>query len=208
MDTKDKILDSAQRLIGDQGFAATSVRHIIADARVNLAAIHYHFGTKEDLLDAVIARKVGPVNEERLRLLEQVEAEAGSGPLAVKKVLESWLQPMAEAADRDPSFVRFMGRMMAEGMLPMIVERHFKKQVDRLLGAMRRALPELPEEEFLWRTHFMSGAIAQTMCGKNEFTGLGGDMKDFRTRIDRLITFLTAAFEAPATAAAQSGAHQ
>src|SRR5579863_5076997 len=106
VDTKHKILDSAQRLIGDQGYAATSVRHIISEAGVNLAAIHYHFGSKEDLLDAVIERKAGPVNEERLRRLERLEAEAGSSPISIRQVLEAWLVPMAEAADRDPAFVR------------------------------------------------------------------------------------------------------
>jgi AcrR family transcriptional regulator len=200
VDTKERILDSAQRLIGDQGYAATSVRHIIAEAGVNLAAIHYHFGSKEDLLDAVIARRVGPVNEERMALLERVESEAGAGPLPVRKVLEAWFVPMAEAADRDPGFVRLMGRMIAEGMLQAVVDKHFRKTAERITAALRRALPHLPEDEFLWRRHFMIGAMAHTMCGMNDITGLGGDTSDFSGRIDKLIAFLTAGFEAPATA--------
>lgn len=199
MDTKDKILDAAQRLIGDQGYAATSVRHIIAEASVNLAAIHYHFGTKEDLLDAIVARKAGVVNEERMLLLDRVEAEAGTRPPSAKKVLEAWLVPMAEAADRDPGFVRLMGRVMAEGMMQSIVEKHFKEAAERIAGALRRATSDLSDEEFRWRMHFMFGTMAYTMCGKNEVTGLGGDTRDFRGRIDRMITFLTAGFQAPAT---------
>lgn len=204
METKGKILDSAQRLIGDQGYSATSVRHIIADAGVNLAAIHYHFGSKEDLLDAVIDRKAGAVNEARLMLLNRVEAEAGSGPPSVRKVLEAWFVPMAEAADQDPSFVRLMGRLMAEGMLQAVVEKHFKHLAERISAVLRRALPHLPDEELRWRIHFMFGAMAHTMCGKNEITGLGGDTKDFRGRIERLITFLTAGFEAPVSATGRS----
>ena len=79
-DTKEKILDTAERLIGEQGYAATSLRQIIAEAGVNLAAVHYHFGSKEDLLDAVVVRKVTPVNEARMAWLERVEAEAGRRP--------------------------------------------------------------------------------------------------------------------------------
>ena len=71
-DTKEKILDTAERLIGEQGYAATSLRQIIAEAGVNLAAVHYHFGSKEDLLDAVVVRKAGPVNEARLARLDRV----------------------------------------------------------------------------------------------------------------------------------------
>jgi AcrR family transcriptional regulator len=88
--TKEKILDTAERLIGEQGYAATSLRHVIAEAGVNLAAVHYHFGSKEELLDAVVVRKVTPLNEARIARLERVEAETGSGPLDVEKVLEAF----------------------------------------------------------------------------------------------------------------------
>lgn len=204
IDTKEKILDSAQRLIGSQGYAATSVRHIISEAGVNLAAIHYHFGSKADLLDAVIARKADLVNANRLKLLDRVEAEAGAGPVCVKKVLEAWFLPMAEAADHDPSFVLLMGRLMAEGMLQTIVEKHFRIPAERIARALRTAIPQLPDEEFRWRMHFMFGAMAHTMCGRNEVTGLGGDTRDFSGRIDRLITFLIAGFQAPVSSAGRS----
>lgn len=204
MDTKDKILDTAQRLIGDQGYAATSLRHIIAEAGVNLAAIHYHFGSKEELLDAIIGRKVGPVNEERMARLQRVVA----GVPSVKKVLEAWLLPMAEAADRDGSFVRLMGRMMSEGMMQGVVAKHFRAPAERIAAVLRTTVPDLPEDEFRWRMHFMIGAMAHTMCGSGDITGLGGDTKDFRGRIDRLVTFLTAAFQAPATRARRSEGNQ
>ena len=78
-ETREKILDTAERLIGEQGYAATSLRQIITEAGVNLAAVHYHFGSKEELLDAVVMRKAGPVNEARLAALDLVEQEAGDG---------------------------------------------------------------------------------------------------------------------------------
>src|SRR5271165_7110012 len=109
IDTKHKILDTAERLIAEQGYAATSLRHIITQAGVNLAAIHYHFGSKEELLDELIVRGAGPVNEKRLALLDQVEAIPG--PPAIEDVLGAFLLPMSEAADRNPGFVRLMGRI-------------------------------------------------------------------------------------------------
>src|SRR6202011_4945544 len=99
-DTKEKILDTAERLIGERGYSATSLRHIIAQAGVNLAAVHYHFASKEGLLDAVVARKAAPVNEARLAWLERVEAEAGSASPEVEKVLEAFFLPTAEVASR------------------------------------------------------------------------------------------------------------
>jgi AcrR family transcriptional regulator len=199
-DTKDKILDTAERLIGERGYAATSLRQIIAEAGVNLAAVHYHFGSKEDLLDAVVARKVTPVNEARMAQLERVEAEAGAGPINVEKVLKAFLLPTAEVASRNPGFVRLMGQMLAEGMMPRIVERHFQATGLRFVAALRQALPELPEEELLWRVHFMIGAMAHTMCRAPVFPQMAGNTCDMEPRMKRLVTFLSAGFRAAATA--------
>jgi AcrR family transcriptional regulator len=199
-ETKDKILDAAERLIGEHGYAATSLRHIIAEAGVNLAAVHYHFGSKEDLLDAVVVRKVTPVNEARIAWLELVEAEAGNRPPEVRGVLEAFLIPTAEAARRSPEFVRLMGQMLAEGMMPGIVEKHFHATGLRFVAALRRALPELPEEELIWRVHFMVGAMAHTMCRAPIFPQMAGDAAGLGPRMQRLVTFLSAGFRAPATA--------
>jgi AcrR family transcriptional regulator len=199
-DTKEKILDTAERLIGEQGYAATSLRQVIAEAGVNLAAVHYHFGSKEELLDAVVVRKAAPVNEARLARLERVEAEAGSGRLEVERVLESFLIPTAEMASRSPEFVRLMGRMHAEGMMPRIVEKHFQATVVRFVSALRRAIPELPQEELMWRVHFMVGAMAHAMCSAPIFPRMAGDAADMEPRMKRLVTFLGAGFRAAATA--------
>jgi AcrR family transcriptional regulator len=205
-ETKEKILDTAQRLIGEQGYSATSVRQIVAEAGVNLAAIHYHFGSKEELLAAVIERKAGPVNAERLARLQRFEQESGAHAPTVRQALDAFLVPMAERADREPEFVRLMGRIMAEGLLVTIVQRHFHEIMERFVGVLRRALPDLPDPEFRWRMHFMFGAMSHTMMFGPQTDVLGmGDRGDFRGRIDRLVTFLTAGFEAPAT---QRGAKQ
>src|ERR671910_3594384 len=82
METKEKILDAAERLFAAHGFAGTSLRSVTKEAGVNLAAVHYHFGNKEDLLRAVLGRIVIPVNRERLEMLEQVEAAAEGVPLS------------------------------------------------------------------------------------------------------------------------------
>jgi AcrR family transcriptional regulator len=190
-DTKQKILDTAERLFGDQGYAATSLRHIIADAGVNLAAIHYHYGSKEELLDEVVIRKAAPVNAERLALLDRCEAEAGSGALAVEKVLEAFLAPTFSVADRSPKFVRLMGRMHGEGLMPMIVERHFQPMVARFRAAFHRALPDLPEVELVWRIHFMIGSMAHALFGPPNAS------LDTQGVVQRLVVFLGAGFRAP-----------
>lgn len=198
-DTKNKILDTAERLFGEQGYAATSLRQITAEAGVNLAAIHYHFGSKEGLLDHVIVRKAGPVNEQRLARLAEVEAEAGDGAPPVEKVLEAFFVPMADVADHNPQFVRMMGRMIAEGLMPDIVTKHFRPVTTRMMAALKRGLPDLPEDEFLWRMHFMIGAMAHTVCGPPDFTGIRDKAAGLRGRIGCLMAFAVGGFSAPAS---------
>jgi AcrR family transcriptional regulator len=197
VDTKQRILDTAERLFADQGYAGTSMRQVIADAGVNLAAIHYHFGSKEELLDAVVLRRAEPVNSERIARLEAAKSAAGGQPVAVEITLDALLRPMAMAAIGNEQFVRFMGRVHAEGMLPHIVKKHFHHVMVRFMAALREALPDLPEQEFLWRVHFMMGTISQTMCGPPESLKLLGVSCGFEERIERLKRFLSAGFRAP-----------
>ncbi len=194
-DTKEKLLDTAEELFSSQGFAATSLRQIIAAARTNLAAIHYHFGSKEELLDAIVMRKADPVNQERLRLLD--EAEAGGAPV-VEEVLEAFLLPIAAAARKSPGFVKLMGRIQAEGLLLPVIQRNFQPVLTRFLGALRKALPNLEDEEFSSRVHFMIGATAHTMCGSPDFANLLPDSGEIQQRLERLVRFLSGGFRAPA----------
>jgi AcrR family transcriptional regulator len=200
-DTKHKILDTAERLIAVQGFAATSLRQIIAEAGVNLAAVHYHFGSKEELLDHVIARKATAVNEERMARLQGFEREAAGAPVPVEKLLAAFLEPMIELGSRNPQFVQLMGRMQGEGMLPGIIAKHFQPTVAYFLKALRRALPELPEAELYWRFQFMFGAMSRAVSGQEGFRvpGIQGDSPDFACLIRRLQVFLSAGLQAPAT---------
>src|SRR4030095_1134131 len=79
--TKDKILDAAEALFMEHGFEATTLRQITAAASVNLAAVHYHFGSKEELFEAVLTRRLDPMNQERLLLLPRFAQETGAKAL-------------------------------------------------------------------------------------------------------------------------------
>ena len=92
--TRQRILDAAEKLFARHGFESTSLRSIIASAGVNLAAIHYHFRSKEGLIGAVIERRFAPVNDERLRLLAEYESQADGRVPLVEEILEAFLAPM------------------------------------------------------------------------------------------------------------------
>jgi AcrR family transcriptional regulator len=199
-ETQTKILDTAERLFGEQGYAATSLRHIIAEAGVNLAAIHYHFGSKEELLDQLVMRRAGPVNEERLALLDRFEAEAGGAPVPVEKLLRAFLEPPILRIAARPDLAKFMGRMYGEGLMPVIAEKHFQHIVTRFLAALGRALPRLTPPELELRVQFMLGAMAHTLCFALAQSTISGTATpaDGAQLLRELIAFLSGGLRTPA----------
>jgi AcrR family transcriptional regulator len=191
-ETQDKILDTAERLFGDQGYAATSLRQIIAEAGVNLAAIHYHFGNKEELLGVLVMRKASPVNEERLALLNRYEAEAGSAPVTIEKLLQAFLEPPLKRIQENPDFGKLMGRLYGEGLMPTLAEKHFRVVASRFTAAFGRALPNLSEQQVALRLQFMVGAMAHTMLFACQQFAIDGNLL-----IRELIAFLIGGMRAP-----------
>ena len=204
-DTKERILDTAERLFSEQGYAATSLRSIIARAGVNLAAVHYHFHSKEALLEAVILRRSVPANHERLALLERFEKEAGGKPPPLEKVIEAFVAPTLQMS-RDPQspsmvFMKLLGRLHAEGdLLPQILTSQFGDVLERFGAALRAALPDLPPEELFWRLNLALGALAQTLRGGSKALETISDLPlsfNSETALERLVAFLSAGFRAP-----------
>ena len=116
--TKERILDAAEALFMEHGFEATSLRAITAAADVNLAAVNYHFGTKEELFEAVLTRRLDPMNEQRIVLLNRLEAKAAPAPLSCDRILLALFVPALRLA-RDPArggknFLRLLGRAYAD----------------------------------------------------------------------------------------------
>jgi AcrR family transcriptional regulator len=195
-ETRQKILDTAERLFGEDGYSATSLRRIISQAGVNLAAIHYHFGSKQDLLDEVILRKAGPLNEHRLKLLDRFEAESTPEPPSVEKIMEAMIAP-AILMERSPEFVKLMGRVHGEGLMPEIAQRHFQPLIARFMSALCRALPQMSRKELTWKAHFALGAMAFTLTARpSMFSETGQESPLFISRM--LVLFVSSGFRAPA----------
>jgi AcrR family transcriptional regulator len=195
-DTKENLLDAAESLFGEYGYAATSLRQIITQAKANLASIHYHFGSKQELLEQVILRKVSPINEQRLKLLDTFESEAAPLPAPVEKIVEAVIMP-AMLIDKDRQFVKLMGRMHSEGLMPEIARRRFQPLISRFFSAVHRARPDISMEEMVWKVHFMMGAMAHTLLIQPEaYRELAPESQVTIAR--RLIAFISWGFRAPA----------
>lgn len=204
-DTKTQILDAAEQLFAEKGFAATSLRTITARAGVNLAAVNYHFGSKDALIDAVFARHMQPLHAERMAMLDTFEQ---AGALTVENILRAFIQPalrICREERRGPVVVKLMGRLHIEpsdALLTMFI-KHIEGTVARFLQVLCQALPELPPDDVFYRFFFSVGAFAHSINHartiellRGRTAGAGGDVE---TMLARLIPFLAAGMRAPAS---------
>lgn len=114
-ETKERILLAAQKLFAEKGFEAVSLRKITAEALANVAAVNYHFGSKEALIDEVIVQHMLPVMKERMRLLDEAERKFEIGVVPVEVILDAFMRPfltvMQESGESRELFCKFMGEM-------------------------------------------------------------------------------------------------
>jgi AcrR family transcriptional regulator len=168
--TKLAILKATERLVAAHGFEATSLRAITAAANVNLAAVNYHFATKDALILAMLNRRMKPINDARLALLDKFEADAGDSPVAVEKILEALFRPVLEVIAQPikggRNFVRLLALCLAEpgAYLRPLVEKEFAEKTRRFQRALRRSLPHLSEVEAHWQLHLAFGAFFHTVA--------------------------------------------
>lgn len=168
--TKLAILKATERLVAAHGFEATSLRAITAAAKVNLAAVNYHFSTKDALILAMLNRRLRPVNEARLALLDQLEGDADGQPVPLEKVLDALFRPVLDAVSQrgkgGRDFLRLLALALAEpgAYLKPLVEKEFSEKTRRFHLALRRALPGLSDCEAHWRLHFAHGVFLHTVA--------------------------------------------
>lgn len=219
-DTKTTILDAAEALLAEQGYAATSLRQLTGAAGVNLAAVHYHFGSKEALAKAVLARRIEPINAERLRRLAALP-----DPATVAAIVRAFVEPPLRSAPdacgsgQPPGlppgvgFCRVFGRIMVEQppFLREFLAGQFRELAHRFAAALAAALPGHATETLWWRLHFVIGAMAHTLQNAGALSHLSDgrcDPNDIDEVVDQLVTFAVGGLTAGHRAARTSRPRQ
>ena len=194
-DTREKILDAAERLFVERGFAATSLRAIADRAGVNLAATNYHFGSKKGLLAEVFHRRVAPINEQRISNLDQLEKSGLA--LSTRNVLEAFFQPFAHA-DLNTLTPAVIGWIYSEpeAVLRPIFEKEFITVSMRFQTALTTVLPQLDPGELRWRFHFLIGSMIH-LLKLNAPLGSEPSRQSLENGLERLINYSIAGLEQP-----------
>lgn len=189
------------------GFEATSMRLLTARAGVNLAAVNYHFGSKDALIEAVFRRRLDPMNAERIAALDHLEKDASGRPLAPAAIIRAFvgasLRMIEDAKSGGRNFIRLLGRTYTDPSkhIRALIGGLYAPAMERFKSAFEHSLPQMPREELIWRMHFMFGTLAYTLAATDTVQLIAGckpeDRYDAKLLEDRLMAFLSAGLLAP-----------
>jgi AcrR family transcriptional regulator len=207
---KDHILDAAESLFAEQGFAQVSIRDIAEHANANVAAVNYHFGSKERLFEALFARRVVPVNEMRLQLLDEAERRSRAGKPRLRDVVEAFVRPPLLLGDPGSHgaqglvMMRFLSRMLAMPKEHVFLEAYYGEVRARFITRLTEILPSQPYETVLWRYNLMVGALIYALAGPQRMLRSPaaeppqpGDSWNVEDAIAEVVDFCAAGFSAP-----------
>lgn len=214
-DTREKLLNSAEQLFAEHGISGTTLRAVTRAAKVNLAAVHYHFGGKEGLLDAVVERRATAMNLERLRELDELERSTRRLATGASKrrtpqvedILRAFFLSGLRAFEREePETIQVLTRLSARitceppETIEALVRKHFGAVMRRFVEALQSALPGLRKEVVDDRFRFVIGTLSHVFSGTFDLDVIPGHgVREARDeeRIEHLIIFLAAGLRAP-----------
>ena len=204
-DTRERILEVAERLFAEHGYAGVSLRSIMAAAEANTASVHYYFRSKEGLLRAIFEMRIGPMSAERHALFDAVEREAEGQAPELRRVLDAFYRPAIQRS-RSPEGEAFnkVSALCSVDPNPAVRKVVFDVYDDvakRFVGLLRRACPHLDDTSFYWRLNCLYGSMMYVRAHNGRVAVLVGDVRpdaDARIVLDELIAFTAAGLLAPA----------
>ena len=203
-DTRRRILDAAELLFAERGFHAVSVRDITTAAGVDVALIHYHFGSKPLLFESVFMRRAELLNTERLRRLEAVVARHRGGAAPVEDIIDAFTHPLLDRSERgDPGWKAYFALIAqvnnSKEFGGLMMTRYFDPVVHAFIGALRRTMPDCTERDLFWSYHFLSGALTLTFAETGRIDNLSRGVcrsNDLDSVHERMVPFIAAGFRA------------
>ena len=211
-ETVGRILDAAEQLFADKGFAETSLRLITSKAGVNLAAVNYHFGSKKSLIQAVFTRFLDPFVSSLEQELDR--HEQGAGPaLDLEDLLELLVRLVLAVKPRSghdlSTFMRLLGLAFSQsqGHLRKYLSEVYGKTFKRYMELVLECSPNLPADVLFLRIHFMLGSAAFSLSSMKALKAIAEAEFGTRTNTEevlrQMVPFLAAGMRAGSVDAAE-----
>lgn len=203
LSTKERILNTTEQLISEKGFSSISLRTISTHAKTNLAAVNYHFGNKEKLIEMMLERRLDNLFQLRTTMLDKLESDSNHHDL--RGILEAFISPaLIMSNDNHQGGKRFMqvlARAYAEksDYLHGLLSKRYAEVIKRFANAIQTATPHLDEKIVFWRFHFIMGALTYVMAdfGASSLSNELSESKYFDTCCHELIQFSLNSLENP-----------
>lgn len=203
--TQTKILDAAEFLFAERGFAETSLRTITGRAKVNLASVNYHFGSKKSLIQAVFDRFLQDFTKQLSVRLDALEKEPAN-QLQAETLLAALIDPLLSLNQSRKNavsiFMRLLGRAYAEtqGHLRRYVTERYGHVLVRFTHLFQKGYPDLSNDQIFWRLHYMLGSLIFTLAGSDALRQISeADFNrslEIKDVIQEMVPFLAAGMKA------------
>ncbi|WP_076413837.1 TetR/AcrR family transcriptional regulator [Shewanella sp. UCD-KL12] len=204
-DTKIRILDAAEKLFAERGFSETSLRLITSKAEVNLASVNYHFGSKKELIRAVLARYLDvfmPAASSEIVSLQAADKNA-----SLNDIFSTLVKPLLDLnqlrSEGTRTFLQLLGRgyIESQGHLRWFITTHYGQHLTQFVKAVADSAPHIPPAEMFWRLHFTLGTVVFTMASADALTEIAAadfdEHNDIEAVIRKVIPYLSAGVAVP-----------
>jgi AcrR family transcriptional regulator len=201
--TRERLLDTAERLFAQRGFHAVSIRDVTSAAKVDVSLVHYHFGSMRELLAEVIARRASFVNRVRLDALAAIQRERRPGVPSAEEVLHAFADPLWDLLGQaDPGWNNYFALIAQVNNSPELARplmtQHYNECVQRFIDALMDALPDSEPADIYWGYHFLSGALTITFADTGRIDELSHGLcrsSDVKEIYPRFAAFFAGGFD-------------
>jgi AcrR family transcriptional regulator len=202
-ETRDAILNAAEDLFSKHGFYGVTIREVAREAGVDTALVHYYFGAKKELFDAVFIRRAEVWNSERVAAVDRY-AEAAGDAMTLEGLFEAFLRPPFQwSLKGGPGWKHYAALVAQTNANPAFggetMARYFDPAIRRLLELVKQLLPEARDEDLYWAWHNLSGALTLTLGETGRLDRLSGGLcksGDLDSACDYMVRFAAAGFRA------------
>lgn len=203
-DTSAAILDAAEDLFSKHGFYGVTIREVAREAGVDTALVHYYFGSKRELFDAVFLRRAEVWNSERVEAVNRYAREAGPGGMTLEGLLEAFLRPPFQwSLKGGPGWKHYSALVAQTNANPTFggetMARYFDPAIRRLIELIKQVMPDAREVDLYWAYHMLSGALTLTLGETGRLDRLSGGLArsgDLESACDYMVRFAAAGFRA------------
>ena len=196
----EQILDAAEYLFSKDGFYGVTLRDVTERVGIHASLLHYYFEDTKNLFEAVFERRAGVTSGRRMAAMEQYETEAAGKPTvegALRAFLDTDLDLYQQGGEPWMNYAAFCARISNTREGAALMDVHFDPVVRRLVGILKRALPDYSEQDIFWGYHFVTGALMNTLARTGRIDRLSGGVcssDDFPAVKKRIAKFMAAGF--------------